>query len=103
MQTQQVSEVVKAAGKGSCCVGIAMQCYQQLHTMLGDVDTGTVTETSAMLTMDQAATTAATLKGQSWHPKYVACSSAHEVTQQHATWMLSCICTTQQAMLIACL
>ena len=69
MQTQQVSEIVKAAGKGGCCTGIAMQCYQQLHTMLGEVDTGTVVETSALLTVDQAATTAATLKGRSWHCK----------------------------------
>ena len=68
MQTQQVSEVMKAAGKGGCCADIAMQCYQKLHTMLEDVDTGTEAETPAMLTMDQAATSAATLKGSSLAP-----------------------------------
>ena len=70
MQTQQASEVMKAAGKGGCCACIAMQCYQQLHTMLEDVDTGTATDTPVMLTLDQAATTAATLKGRSWHPMH---------------------------------
>ena len=70
MQTQQVSDIMKAAGKkNGCCAVIAMQCYQQLHTMLGDVVTGTVTETSAMLTVDKAAA-AAVLKGMSWQPKH---------------------------------
>lgn len=67
MQTQQVSEIMKAARRDGCSASIAMQCYQQLYTMLGDVDTGSVAETCAVLTMHQAATTAATLKGRSWH------------------------------------
>ena len=65
MQTQQVSEIMRAATTGGCNASMAMQCYQQLHTLLADVDTDTVTETSAMLTMNQAASTAATLKGMS--------------------------------------
>lgn len=67
MQTQQVSDIMKAARKDGCSAGIAMQCYQHLYTMLGDVDTGSVVETSAVLTAHQAATTAATLKGRSRH------------------------------------
>lgn len=67
MQTQQVSEIMKAARQDGCSAGIAMQCYQQLYTMLGDVDTGSVADTSAVLTVHRAATTAATMKGRLWH------------------------------------
>lgn len=63
MQTLQVPEVMKAANGGGGNTNIVMQCYQQLHSLLGEVDSGTVA--SAMLTVDQAATTASTLKGLS--------------------------------------
>ena len=76
MQTVQVSEEMKAARKGAATAGIAMQCFQQLHALLGEAadscDCDTVTEMSAMLTLKQAATTASTLKGMLW--RHQACT-----------------------------
>ena len=75
MQIVQVSEVMKAARKGPANANIAMQCFQQLHALLGEADScdcDTVAEMSAMLTLNQAATTASTSNGMLW--RHQACT-----------------------------
>lgn len=88
LQILQVSEVMEAAGKGAGNSSIAMQCFQQLHTILGEADSSdcdavTEKEIPAMLTLSQAVTTASTLKGMSWHHQAI---PAEKCTPPSCLW-----------------
>ena len=59
-QVQQLADVMMTARQG--CYSIAMQCYQQLYPLLGDVETDV--DASAVLTVAQSSTIAVTLRGE---------------------------------------